>query len=450
MTTAQWMFNDTLPVYDSAVPTFADSINANNLTLIPDSRPATSSIPFRIGANSVGNQTCNADLFGWGKWDRILTDVEIRALLGGEQWPFSTTTSLQDCVAYFPLNGGNPFDDATGRGNDLSATGSPMATTNQFGTGATALNGAYLGRSITADLQTGNYDVTVFGWVRLNSKTSPSNPPNQQIFWGQCDINSSPAKTGMVVYYEGSHDSFNIDLGNGVDLYGNGVVVNAGMPTVGAWTTLLSQYESSTGLMSGKAITFAEGSFSRVVNPSNGSELHFVSAAQFGGNPPASGWDNAPVIRVAIATPGSDVQFGNRDRSVTIRFKADVPSTTTAQTLAGIYDKNGTLIDWIVQMNSNTIYFVIGNGAGSFEYASVPFSDTSSDHVLVCRLDATNGVLYMDLDGGAITASHTLTSITPGTCPVPFLVGACTYTGSGDGADEQFQGTIYDLALSAP
>lgn len=79
------------------------------------------------------------------------------------------TTNL---VAWYTLESGGT--DATGRGNDLSATGSPGYVAGVVGNAVDCSSGNYLSRADTADLSTGDVDFTICGWVKIDT-TSGSN-----------------------------------------------------------------------------------------------------------------------------------------------------------------------------------------------------------------------------------------------------------------------------------
>lgn len=74
---------------------------------------------------------------GWGRWNRLLTAGEKTALAGKEYWPFNTTTTLRDALAYFLLDeagGSMTYVDSTSRSNDLTATGTTVQVAGPAGT----------------------------------------------------------------------------------------------------------------------------------------------------------------------------------------------------------------------------------------------------------------------------------------------------------------------------
>ncbi|MFZ2540710.1 MAG: hypothetical protein WAW75_02930 [Gallionella sp.] len=111
-------------------------------------------LPFRMGANSAidwySDQQVFGSLKGWGKWDRLLTSGEKSALAGGEYWPFSTTTTLQNAKVYYLLDeagGSGTYTDATGRGNDLTSDGNFPTTRDTTGPNGAGDNATTLSTS---------------------------------------------------------------------------------------------------------------------------------------------------------------------------------------------------------------------------------------------------------------------------------------------------------------
>lgn len=455
---AYWKFDDAAPGdYSLARPAFRDATGrGNDLTVAPDVRPAVSTLDFRLGANNAGNQRLDGALAGWGIWKRKLTAPEKAALAGGEKWPFSTTTSLQDAAAYFLLDeasGSSSYADATGRGNDLARSGTTTQVTGPLGTGfATNFTpGAYLHVSPTADLQGGGADHTIAGWVNLNNL--PSN--SQSIIWGQCDINSSPARTGDIVYCqtEGGADGFSYDLGNDVDLEDNGVVVIHNSPSVATWYFLLAEYDKVSSIQAlavnnGTRTTFPHNYFPGLNPGKIRSGIHLFDQPQFDAS--SSGWDGGPRAPFLIGPNNVDTAFRNASKTVWCWFKAD--STVAGQIpIAGFYDSTSGAgkINWMIFLGASTLIFYVGDGTTTNSFtgtSGIPFSDTASWHLLVCWYDEAAGMIHMDLDHGTHTSSGTVSlTVTPSTQP-NLIIGSNLNAVAG--FETPFAGSIDEMGIA--
>lgn len=460
---AYWKFDEPAPNNFSIPTSYADaSGRGHTLTVNPNQKALPYSQPFRIGANASGAQTVTGSLAQWGKWNRLLTAGEKAAIAAGQTWPFSSTPSLQvGCVAYYLLNEASnaaTYADATGRGNTLTRTGATTQVTGPGGTGhATSMAGAtFLERNPpTVDLQSGNYNFTVVGWYNLAAKSNC--PTCQQIFWGQVNIVTNPATTGAAVYYEGEGDSINSDLGNGVDLFANAAIVipaTQSSPTIGTWYQVLSEFNVTTSVMTDTINNTITATYPRNIQPpavpakiNNGA--HFVPNAVFV-NGVSSGWDNSttgPITR-ATAPSSPDLSFGNNAKTVWFWFKSD--NTTTTQSVAGFYDFATNDIDWLVQIASGSAIFLIGNSAGTFDFCEVPFTDTSSFHLLVGWYDKAATTLHLNIDHGSLACSASV-GLTPVASSLPLWIGA-NVNGSQSpgvsGASQPFLGAIDEMGIA--
>ncbi len=249
------------------------------------------------------------------------------------------------------------------------------------------------------------------------------------------------------MYYHGTWDSFDVDYGNDVNLFANGVTgLPSGSPVIGAWTGFLSEYTASTGTMSASTSITAEASFNRSIQPGPvaGHALEALKFDVLPGFGPLSGWDAVPTARLSIPV-NTDVSFGPNNKCVYLWLKTANPATVAPQTIAGIYDVTTRAIDWLIQIQGNTLIFGMGDGAGGFQFCTVGFSDTSLWHLLVCWYDSVANVIHMNLDNGASVASQAITLI-PVIGSLPLTVGGATNSATGAGA-EQYQGLIDEMVI---
>lgn len=454
---AYWNFDETEPTDFTVENYYLDNTGrGNDLIVQPDQRVQPSTVDFVLGANnSTNSQLLDGSMAQWGKWNRLLTSGEKTALLGGETWPFPATPSLRDAVAYYLLDEASnsaTYADATGRGNTLTRSGSITQVTGPGGSGHAAefvSGGRLILTPVTADLQVGNSPFTVFGWFNMNTKPSGV---NESIFWGQIDLASSPHKTGFVAYYQGTSDTVNGDLGDGVDLFANGVLEIAGSsPTVSTWYPVLYEFDPVSSALSGSFNGGSVAVFDRNVFPGVVTGI-IGNAAQFSVPPlyagAGSGWDAQPVVRAAAAND-ADVSFGDNAKTGWFWFKAS--DTSATQSLAGFYNFANNDIDWLVQLAGNTLYFLMGNSAGTFQFCDVPFTDTSSFHLIVFWYDKTANTIHLDLDHGASVASLALSTFTPAASSMELFVGSNQdgTPGAGiAGANQQYLGAIDEMGIA--
>lgn len=439
------------PLGDAITGTMQDVTGRGN-SLVSLQRINIATGTFRMGANSAGtpSQQALASFKGWGTWNRILTSGEKAALAGGEYWPFTTTTSLQDAKAYYLLDestASSSYADVTGRGNTLTATGTTIQVTGPGGGGdkGTQLTvNVYLSRTTPGtDLQSTQATRTVAGWINLTAKLNALS--NQQVFWGQL----VGAISGLNVYYDPTADRFCMDLdaGDSMNLTQGALVIDAvfGSPSIATWYFLIAEFDLSNNLI---AISVNNGTRTTLGNrlqplPVTGqvglaSQFQLNPTANFAG--PTSGWDEDPFVSGVVAgncalqlAPNADLSFGNTSKTVWGWFKTTSPSTY--QTLGGFYNGTGAGTDWIVQIAGNALYFVLGLQQA---YVSVAMSDTNW-HLFVAWFDQPNNLLHLDLDHGAVVATPATGPATPQTVTNKFRLGSDTGNG---GNDHQFLGLL--------
>lgn len=416
---AYWRFGE---AYDTA--SIIDYTGRGN-DLIPYLRINDCTAKFRMGRNcspifgATYPQEAHAALKGWGRWDRILSSAEKTALNGKEYWPFSTTTTLQDAKAYFLLDeaGGSPtYADATGRGNDLTATGTTVQVAGPLGTDyATKLaHGIWLEKTVPGnDLKSHQANYTIAGWVNLTDKANPAGP-SQQVFWGQ--LNNDIGQSGFNVYFDPDADRFVFDLdgGDGVDLDRGSLVLDTtfGSPSLATWYFVICEYDYTNNLSSISTNNGTKVTLTNILQPlpeagkiGNASRFYANPVGAF--SPPTKGWDAAAGYPVTgnsnvWLTPNSDISIGNNAKTVFGWFKA--ASTTANQTLAGIYAGTNATLDWRVYILSNNIYFTTGGSSSAS--VNIALSDTNW-HLIVCWFDKTANRIYIDLDNGSLTANAT-------------------------------------------
>src|SRR6478735_4905939 len=369
VTVAYWPLDDQLPT-SSGVNTMVDSTGRGN-DLTRRMIPAVSTLAFALAGNSAGAQLTTGRLAKWGKWNRVLTTAEKTALLAAEGWPFSTTTSLQDAVAYYLLNeagGSSSYADATARGNTLTKAGASatVRVAGPLGSDfATQFDGTnYLTRAATTDLQGGNATYTIAGWVKLDSLGAAG---SVQAFWGQFD---NANRIGNVVYYHRDNTAFQGDLGNDVDLYRNAGVVstNAGAPTTGVWYLLLYEYNGATNTLT-EEVNGTANSLSTIQQPDRvtGKIGSSPIGAKFRVNPDyratnQSGWDLVGAEVCCTKAVNGDLSIGNTAKTVWGWVKFD--DFTTTQSVMGCFNLTGTSGDWMIQQSAGVMAFVLGDSAG--------------------------------------------------------------------------------------
>jgi hypothetical protein len=459
--TAYWKFDETAPSDFTVRNTYADSTGlGNTLTVNPDQRAFASSQNLVLAANANTTQNLTGALASWGKWHRLLTTGEKAALAGGETWPFLTTTTLQDADYFYLLNessSSTTYADATTHGNTLTRTGTTTQVTGPSGIahGTSFSSGSYLSAPASPTIQVNNNSFTIAGWYNLTSLPSG----DQSVFIGQINLNSgdlNDSDLGYVAYYQGAGGSYiAADLSNGIDLFANATIVTSSTPSTSTWYQMLEEYNATSSVLGVSVNNGTDSSFGRNIQPGAVSgkinnAAHFFPAPLFSSS--QSGWDSTtttgPISRLT-ATNNSNLTFGNNSRTAWFWFKSDVTSTT--QSLAGFYQFTSSSIDWLVQVGSNNIFFITGNSAGTFQFCSVPFTDTTSYHLLVVWFDKTTGIIHLNLDHGVSVASQAITTFTPTVSTLPFMIGANqngTQSPGVSGANQQFLGTIDEFGIA--
>jgi len=418
---------------------------------------------FRLARNATsdgapfGNQQFFGSLALVGVWWRLLTTAERMALAGGEGWPFSTTTSLQDCKAFFLLDeatGATTYVDATGRGNDLSVhsglAGGPVRdVSGPYGRNATNFPVPvgrenddnydiylYFNGPVPEDLQNrpGDYSVALFGKV----DRIPTGPGGiqQQVAFGQLD--NVGKDSGYNIYCEATTNRWMLDYDAGDErlLDAGSVCINKANPiTTGIWQHIITQYDETNNRT---GVSVDNGAFEyleNIIQPlpvtgkiGNGSKFQLNHSLVWNSDPlvMSSGWDGgstpyAPVVgnsNVFIANPNADISFGNNDKYAFGWIQA--PDVTTEQTIEGIYGGSAATLDWRVWLYNSRLYFSMGTPITS---VSVPYTDTVGFHLFEVWFDTAANEMRLWLDNGAQSA-FTTGPATPQTLSVDFRIGS--------------------------
>jgi len=432
-TKAFWPFGD---AHDA--PVLADSTGRGN-SLTPYLRIQPTTCAFRIGRNAgtggLAGQQVYGSLKGWGRWERILTSGEKSALNGKEYWPFSTTTSLQDVKAYYKLDevgGSSSYADATGRGNTLTASGTTTQVTGPAGGADKATNftsPVFLERTSPGpDLQSDQANVTVAGWVKLDSK--PAGGFMQQCFW--CQLLNNTPDSGFNVYYDPTSDRFALDNdgGDGQPLNRGALVLanNFGSPALSTWYFVIAEFDVTNNQITISVNNGTPDVLGHILQPTQVPMLGGTGSL-FEANPAASfwsqlsGWDvdvSGPIIGNSRAsmTPTADVSIGNNAKTVWGWLWAS--DTSTTQTVAGMDGGSGATTDWAIRLASNQLTFVFGN---EMVTTSIAFTDTTSPHLVVAWFDKVANKIHIDLDNGSASSNATGPA-TPHTVSQPLIFGS--------------------------
>jgi hypothetical protein len=413
---AFWSFGN--PYTDAL---FTDKTGRGN-DLEPFLRFGQCTTTFRMGRNSapvfgVANpQQLFGALWGWGVWHRMLTSGEKAALAGGEVWPFTTTPTLQDAKAFFVLSeagGSITYVDATGRGNDLTATGTTTTTPAPHGGGTAPVftTGVYLSKvSPGDDLQSGPRNTTICGWARIDDK--PAGTTKQQVFWGNLNNDEDPTpESGFNVYFDPTSNRHLVDLNAGDGrVLGQGHAVmanNFGAPALAAWHHIISEFHYDGNASYIAVDNGTRDSLTDVLQPipiaakiGNGSFFKVNPALSFASR--ISGWDAPPVVNGNCHVkmlPTADTQIGNNAKTVWGWFRVTT-GTVTTQTLAGYFTGTANC-DWLIQVSGNLLYFVFGSAS---KFVTVPFTDTASGHLVFAWFDKVANKIKINLDNGAQAA----------------------------------------------
>ena len=454
--TAFWRFGDPL-----SSNKLVDALGRGN-DLTPFLRPAPVTLDFRMGSSNNPMQQLFGALAKWGKWNRALTPAEKNALFVGEAWPFVTTASLKDAVAYYLLDevtGALSYNDATGRGNVLRSAGTPSRTTGPGGANATLFEaGDSLWRPYTSDLQTGNYPWTIAGWVKLSSPIVTA-AVRQQIFWGQWQ--TSGQTSGTNVYFDSTAanlHSFCVDGGFPDYISQGPAVTNTSVlnPSADTWYFILTEYEPMANLLSltvdnQPASTASLGPIQQPVpvpgRVGYGSHFRLNPPFAFGTQ---SGWDGPAWTDgscYAAMRRTADVSFGNDSFTVWGWIKCD--ETTATQAVIGIFDPNIDAVEWAVQISAGKLFWVIGNGGNGYEFNNATSIDTNW-HLFICWYDKANSKICVSLDSAA--PAEKVIAITPGAMygNARLLVGAASRNDTaGEPIGQQFRGTLNAVGIAS-
>jgi hypothetical protein len=463
--TAFWRLGD--PITSNK---FIDNLGNGN-DLYPNLRPTPVSLDFRMGSNNFPTQHLYGALSKWGKWNRILTPTEKFALHGGEVWPFGTTQTLKDAVAFFHLNeatGSSIYADATGRGNNLMKQGTPTQTTGPFGGSDLATlfagpnisgPGDSLWRPITVDLQTGNIPWTICGWVNLTA-INPPTPITQQIFWGQWDTSGTTSGTNLYFDPTAGAATFCVDQGFPNNLGQGPAITNTTLnPSAGTWYFVLAEYDPVTNMLSH---TINNDAFFRVhlspIQQPVASPGKIGYASDFQINPAfsfgtLSGWDAPPPVDGScyLYMPrNNNVSFGNNSFTVWGWYRCTLPSPWPPQTLIGIYDPGATRLEWSVRLTNGILNWDLGDGgsAGETRVHGVPIDNAW--HLFVCWFDAVNREINVVIDNGPVPLPTSLTTKPhiPGTMygSPNLTIGAASRLLGGSA--EQFTGQLNAIGIA--
>lgn len=430
----------------------------NNLT--PYLRINACTAQFRMGRNSAASsgQQVLGSLKGWGHWNRLLTSGEKAALAGGEYYPFNTTPSLLNgLLVYYLLDetgGSTTYADATGRGNDLTATGTTTQVTGPNGGGDKGTNltdGVYLTKSSPGtDLRSSQASTTIAGWVSLDSK--PAGATAQQVFWGQLVNNT--ATSGFNVYFDPTADRFaaDFDAGDGAVLNQGVLILDStlGSPTLGTWYHVLAELNVASNKVGLVVNNGTASELSSILQPlpvagkiGNGSQFATNTTASFATR--TSGWDFPPTVagnNHTTITANSDVSIGNNSKTVWGWFKTTNAATT--QTLMGSWLGASANTDWILQISASKVYWVLGHDQA---FITVNMSDTNW-HLVVAWFDKDANQMHLDLDHGDQTAS----GAGPGVPATSTAMTAGATADNGTSNSDQFLGILnaWGIASGTP
>jgi hypothetical protein len=446
-TDAGTLINDLSAYYklDDAPGTNRVDSTGHGNDLVSSTLPMVSSVPFTIGASSVGNyQALAGSLSAWGKWGRLLTVGERAALFNGGQglaWPFAGASTLQDGLrAFWNLDESSASavrTDATGRGNNLTPIGDPAPTAGPGSLGATYFNGAaqHLRRDSSSDLQGGNVSWEVAGWVKLDPL-----PPLHETVMGILEKYMPFEGLEWAVYYHVEHQRFQADLGDGVSLANNAVVIadNAGAPVVDQWYFLDVYYDAGANTLSIAVDNGVPNSTRPVAIPDVVPGKQGGASRYVNGRGGEQGFYDVPGTYYSSAPSSADLSGGNTDYTVAAWLRLD--ARTHHQAIMGKWNYTTNSADWFLFWNPDTreLSFYVSDGSGvNFGSASVPLND-SEWHLIVAWYDAATRTAFLRLDNH-LQASSGVLPFTPAATEIEFRLGGA----SGDPrAERQFTGTV--------
>jgi hypothetical protein len=434
--------------------TMLDATGRGN-SLTPNTVPAVSSEDFSVfKIRFDGSQTSDARIARFRLFGTLLTGAERTAVYNsgsGVAWGSLSGAIQAKALASWQLGEASAaasFADDTANARTLTAQGAGLVqVATAAGNGQD--NGAgssYAWRSNTG-MGGGLGDLEYSMFVQLDSLT----PPTGQVHF-LAGIADGGSKWSHCLYYNrhsaDASGRFQFDVGDGAAL-ANLAVVRAqtfGAPAastlyhVGAW------YDYTNNKL---GISVNDGTADEVypvAQPamrtaliSTGLAAGFTSGnAGFatGGLETNGIYDDAGQHYARKVTPGADLKFTNGASKMGGCW-LKLASTSGNQVVAGIWDLSGNAGNWMLQYSGGRIYFLVGNGAGSFDYADVSLNDTNA-HCLMWWFDAGTGFVHIDRDHAAETDStaKTVTIADPGT---PFYLGAMR---SGGGHAQQLEGAV--------
>lgn len=419
-------------------------------TLTPSFTPASNTGPITLGAGTASQYFAGA-LARFGKWNRLLTSAEKTTLYNagaGVKWSDISAGSLNDAVLYYNLDeASGDRADATSRNVSMTVTGgAPTRVTGPDGTSsAIHFDGASdkIATTDAADFRIGNFDFTMAIWANLDN-TDSTETQVVDYFAGKATGDNVewlfyyPYLTGrsrwqFVLGYETTDPNLvNIKA------------TNAGKPTAATWYFLLVEYDTSTNTISITVNNTNTDSFSPVAVPDRSTlsgpvyGSRFVDSGNFDDQTVPSG-RVGPKHCYRASNGSDDLSIGNADATVCGWFKLN--STAHDQQLMGKFNNSGSVMDWLVfwQQNTLSLFFDLSDGGGTnFTVAGISLNDTNL-HFFAGRVTAGSAV-SMSLDNGTPDATA-IAGYTPASNSVQFQLGAVV-NGNGNNSYLQFVGVM--------
>jgi nucleoid-associated protein YgaU len=301
-----------------------------------------------------------------------------------------------------------------------------------------------------SDLQSSQTTITVAGWVKLDAK--PAGAGAQQPFWAQI-VNDIP-DSGFNVYYDPTSDRFalDVDAGDNAVLNQGSLILDStlGSPAIGTWYNIISELDINNNRSTISINNKTPSVLQNILQPlpvagkvGNGSQFQLNPTASFYTR--TSGWDFPPTVSGndhASMVANADVSIGNNSKTVWGWFKTTDPSPP--QTMMGSWLGDAPTTDWIIQIGSNEVWWVLGH---DLALTTVPISDTNW-HLVVAWFDKDANQMYLNLDHGAQTSVHAGPTF-PATSTV-LVAGATAQDGVRN--SQQFLGTLnaWGIASGTP
>ena len=432
------------------------TLRGNTLTAstIPGNPAASEFSALRLRAS--GLQRCRAYLDALHGFSTVLTGDERVAVYnsgtGQEYASFSSAVQNKALFSYGlgEASAATTLADSSTNGRTLTVQGSLTQVAGKVGnaqSSAASPYDDYAWRSGTGMGGTlGDFEVDL--WINFQSLTG-GDPSDNQFFAGVTD--ASQGWTWAIYSNRHSADAscrFQFDYGDGLALVNNSVVraQTFGAPTTATWYHLNARYDYSENKASICINGGAPDSVYPVAQPTMRPSLIWSGgAAGFtagtlglasGGLEPGGVYDVAGEHYASRASPGNDLKFTNTASKMGGCWIK--PAALAANMVAaGIWNLSGNAGNWMLQWSGGALYFLVGNGSGSFDFCNVALNDTLT-HAVMFWFDVDAGTINIDLDHGALTDSKAKT-VTIGDPGTPFYFGAMK---SGSGTGQQFEGTL--------